>query len=63
MNRTDIAELHYICPIANMASICEKEILSHIAIREIGPKYLSRSTSAKTRSSEHMFRAMMPTMI
>lgn len=35
MDRTDVAELHYICPIANVASICENGILSHNAVREI----------------------------
>ena len=34
MDRMDIDELHYICPIANVASICDKGILSHNAVRE-----------------------------
>jgi len=63
MDRKDIAELHHICPIAKLASICDKGILSHNAAREIAPKYSFHIKSANTRSSEHMFRAMMPTMI
>jgi hypothetical protein len=35
MDRTDVAELHYIYPIANVASICENGISSHNAVREI----------------------------
>lgn len=56
MNRTDIAELHCICPIANVASICEKGILSHNAVREIAhvsmalPEVQSRREVVRPRS-------------
>jgi hypothetical protein len=51
MDRTDVAELHYTCPIANAASICKKGILSHNAVQETAPKYSFRITLAATRPS------------